>query len=555
MKKFIIGNALLLTIIILGTFLRIIFINSDPSSMYGDELTMVGDMYSILHTGKDQLGNFMPLTFPMGAGRPGGYIYFSLPFVLLFGPTPLGVRSLSLLSGVGLIIVMFFLGKRLVNKQVGLFAALITAFSPWDISLSRGGFEAHFALFLSVLGIYGLIEATQRRWWYIISALSFALAIHTYPTYKMTLPLFLLVYGYFLFPKHKSLLSLKNNYLFLSIGILVIAIILAIIQTFSAGSESRFTSINIFARDDLKQSILQKINTQRNLSDEALFLKPVFHNKLIEYGLVLEESYIKNLSPEFLFLHGDNNPRHNPGTMGELFLADMILLFIGLGYLWSTKIKTYFNSSHQLLILLSLWVLIAPIPTALLLEQHALRDSFLLPPLILLSAIGLHGIMKFSKNMRILFLILCGAMFIFQFFIWSEKVYFLATNEFSRFWAYPAKQAVEVINQEKSKYDYVILSDRLDNSEFAYQVYNTIDPKVVIQKNSHKDNLLGREFKQYDNVYVGFIPESEVVNTMNTLNGSVLYIGSIYEKISGAQIEQVTGLDNLPAFIVIRKER
>jgi 4-amino-4-deoxy-L-arabinose transferase-like glycosyltransferase len=213
MKKFIIGNALLLTIIILGTFLRIIFINSDPSSMYGDELTMVGDMYSILHTGKDQLGNFMPLTFPMGAGRPGGYIYFSLPFVLLFGPTPLGVRSLSLLSGVGLIIVMFFLGKRLVNKQVGLFAALITAFSPWDISLSRGGFEAHFALFLSVLGIYGLIEATQRRWWYIISALSFALAIHTYPTYKMTLPLFLLVYGYFLFPKHKSLLSLKNNYL------------------------------------------------------------------------------------------------------------------------------------------------------------------------------------------------------------------------------------------------------------------------------------------------------------------------------------------------------
>ncbi|KKS18270.1 MAG: hypothetical protein UU74_C0009G0001, partial [Candidatus Woesebacteria bacterium GW2011_GWA1_41_7] len=49
--------------------------------MYGDELTMVYDTYSISKTGMDATGQKLPLTFKMGAGRPGGYIYFSVPFV------------------------------------------------------------------------------------------------------------------------------------------------------------------------------------------------------------------------------------------------------------------------------------------------------------------------------------------------------------------------------------------------------------------------------------------------------------------------------------------
>ena len=68
---------LLLGIILLGLVIRLIKIGSLP--LYGDELTMVYDTYSISKTGMDATGVKLPLTFKMGAGRPGGYIYFSVP--------------------------------------------------------------------------------------------------------------------------------------------------------------------------------------------------------------------------------------------------------------------------------------------------------------------------------------------------------------------------------------------------------------------------------------------------------------------------------------------
>ena len=121
--------------------------------MYGDELTMVYDTYSILKTGKDATGQAFPLTFKMGAGRPGGYIYASIPFVYLFGPTQWGVRSVSLLSSVGIMLLMYLLARKLLSEKAGLVAGFLTAISLWDIYLARGGFEAHFALFLALSGI------------------------------------------------------------------------------------------------------------------------------------------------------------------------------------------------------------------------------------------------------------------------------------------------------------------------------------------------------------------------------------------------------------------
>ena len=92
---------ILLAILFLGLVLRIYKFSSLP--LYGDELTIVYDSYSLLKTGNDQTGAKLPLTFRMGAGRPAGYVYFSIPFVKILGPTIWGERALSLLSGMGIV--------------------------------------------------------------------------------------------------------------------------------------------------------------------------------------------------------------------------------------------------------------------------------------------------------------------------------------------------------------------------------------------------------------------------------------------------------------------
>src|SRR5258708_11146166 len=113
---------ILVLIILLGAFLRVINLSSDRLPLYGDELTIGLDAYSLAKTAHDQTGQFLPLTFRMGAGRPAGYVYFSIPFVLLFGPGGLGVRGLSLLSGLGIILFTFLLVKKLTSVKIGLIA-------------------------------------------------------------------------------------------------------------------------------------------------------------------------------------------------------------------------------------------------------------------------------------------------------------------------------------------------------------------------------------------------------------------------------------------------
>src|SRR5689334_20854245 len=124
---------ILICLLIVGFALRVYRLWEIP--MYGDELTIVLDANSLLHTGRDQTGEVLPLTFSMGAGRPAGYVYGTIPFVALFGVNEWGVRGLSILSGLVLIVLIYLIGKCLFDRKVGLISAALITFSFWDINL------------------------------------------------------------------------------------------------------------------------------------------------------------------------------------------------------------------------------------------------------------------------------------------------------------------------------------------------------------------------------------------------------------------------------------
>lgn len=536
------NNLILIAIILLGFFLRVVVINSNPPALYGDELTIALDSFTLLKTGHDQLGNFLPLTFPMGAGRPALYVYGSIPFVALFGPSALGVRMLSVLSGLGIIIMLYLLGKKFFSRSVGLIAALIVSVSPWDIALSRGGFEAHFALFLSLLGVYFFLKAKEKGIFYIFSALSFGATLHTYPTYKVTLLLFLPLLFWYQNGGRFTLISKSKKYFFSGVAILIILGILSLSQIFLSGSEARFGSINVFSQSKLKEEVKQKINFERQITNLPESISKYFHNKPVEYTKVLIENYLQNFSLDFLVLHGDRNPRHNMATMGEIYLVEVIFIFAGLLSFWQKQKRT--------LLFLLAWILIAPIPTALIDLPHVLRSAFLLPPLVFLSGLGLMAIL-IKKNKLILFFI--SVVFIIQFLFFVQKLYFLAPNEYSHFWSYSAKLASGIAIENKEQFKYVLLSDKIDNIEFAYPVYNKIDPKQIIDQNRVRDIFEGYPMKRFDNIFIGHIPEGELLKVINNITGSVLFLGSQSEGDFIKDYETINGLEDEKAIIIKRK--
>lgn len=502
--------AILLTIAFL---LRAVDVSGNPKSLYGDELTIVYDAYSILKTGKDQLGNTLPLTFPMGAGRPGGYVYFTIPFVAIFGPNALGVRMPSVVLGVGVVLFMYLIGAKLLSRKVGIWVAALSTFSFWDISLSRVGFEAHLALVLMLGGIYSFLAAQEKSKLLIPSGILFGLVLHTYPIYKMVLPIFLVLFLWFskIFKSIQIPLFRKN--FFIATTFFILLIFLSISQTFIGGSENRLAHINIFSNKEISEKITQKVNTERTTSGLSPLFSKIVHNKFIELTKMTGTNYINNYSMDFLFLYGDRNPRHNTATIGQLNLVFLILLPAGLIRLW-IKDKRLFK-------FFLIWLLLAPIPTALVGDPHALRSSFLLPPLILISALGLESAAVYRKK---IFLYIVFIITILQSGYFLQKLYFLAPYQNLNFWSYSAKQASNIAIKNQDDYDYIILSDRIDNIEFAYPVYALIDPNQVIAQNKKRALLNDLQLKRFRNIYIGFIPKERIDSFIASLSGRVLYI-------------------------------
>lgn len=548
MKRFLHNNYLLCLILTIGFFLRIVDINNNPPALYGDELTLVYDSYSILLTGHDQRGNYLPITFPMRGGSPPGYVYASLPFIWLFGPTAMGVRMLSVFSGVGVMILIYLLGKKLFDKRVGVIAAALIALSPWDLNLSRGGFETHFALFLTLLGAITFLNYKTKPWLLVISALSFAAAIFTYPTYKLTVPLILILLVWYT-QLYKNIFQQEiKKYAFSAVVLLIFAGFLTIFQTFVANSEGRFEKINAFGIEKLSQELNQKIFKDRQFDQVPQVIKNLLHNRPVEYGSLIGESYLGNFSLDFLFLHGDKNPRHNMSTMGEFYVVEMFFVLLGVIYLIQYKKKNF--------IMLLFWLLIAPIPAALLLEPHALRSSLMLPPLILFSALGadyFYKILILNKKRWLLLPIII--IFFVNAIIFFDRHYFLAPTKYSNFWAYPAKLASEIAIDNSNKYDYVIISDRLDSVEFAYPVYKQVHPSLVIQQNFQKIPLGRYLFNKYKNVYVGPVPDSDAERFLESLGKSILYIGPDGDQRYLQGYETIAGKDGLTALVLKKINR
>lgn len=512
-------HGIFILILLTAFFLRIVNISSNPPAMYGDELTMVLDVNSILRTGHDLTGKFLPLNFEMGGGRPVGYGYFSIPFVAMFGTSELGIRALSVLSGVGIVFLIYFLGKILISKKVGLFASAIMAVSPWDLSISRGGFETHFALFLALLMVILFLYAKKKYWFYIVGALCFGLSINTYSTYKLTLPLFLPFLYWFGDFKGELLDSKKRVYLFFTGVIFFLFALLLFSQALLNNSESRFLNQNILADEEIKKQITQSIIEIRGVLAQNDLFSRLTTNRVWQYSILIGRSYFNNFSVSFLFLDGDKDPLHNMAGMGSLYIVEIITIFLGIGYLSN---KRYFRQ----LILLIIWVLLGPLPTSFIKDPHALRSSFMLPPLILFSGTGAFYLWNKRRLMisKILALVIVAGLLI-QFIFMSENLFVTSQNKYDQFWAYPAKQASEIANQNKNKYDRIFLSDRIDAIEFAYPAYTMIDPAVIF-KQKRAQVLIGEyKFIEYGNVYIGPIPDSAAERFLDSLSGSTLYIG------------------------------
>src|SRR5512141_1077338 len=90
----------LIGILMVAVFLRFYQLGSIPASPDWDEAALGYNAYSILKTGRDEYGKFLPLVFrSFDDYKPPLYIYLTVPMVALFGLNVFAVRLSSVLLG------------------------------------------------------------------------------------------------------------------------------------------------------------------------------------------------------------------------------------------------------------------------------------------------------------------------------------------------------------------------------------------------------------------------------------------------------------------------
>jgi len=127
-------TVLLIVIVLIGFVLRGYRVSVNPPSISWDEASIGYNAYTILKTGKDEHGKFMPVdTFAaFGDYKPPIPVYLTVPFVALFGMTELAVRAPSVVAGTLSIWVLYLLVYELFikSKQKTLLAFVAAGFFP-----------------------------------------------------------------------------------------------------------------------------------------------------------------------------------------------------------------------------------------------------------------------------------------------------------------------------------------------------------------------------------------------------------------------------------------
>lgn len=465
---------LLFLIIIIAALLRFWQLGSNPPFLNWDETAWGYNAYSIGIDGKDEFGRFLPHDYleSFGDYKPPVYAYAAVLPVKIFGLNAFAIRFPSAFFGVLTVLITYFLVKRIFpdskyKEWYALVSAFILAISPWHIMLSRAAFEANVATFFVVSGVWLFLCAVQNKSWYLImSAISFVFSLYTFNTPRVVSP-FLVISLSIIF--WRQLIKIKKQVIVAFI-VGVLLLLPTVHFLLSPQAKLRFEEVNIFSDSAPIEKSNQYVQNDKNSE-----ISKVIHNRRIVFSVLFFKHYFDNLSPSFLFITGDPNPKFSIQDVGQMYLWDLPFFVIGILFLFKKREGKWW--------LVPLWILLGIIPAATARETpHALRTEITLPMFQIFVAYGIvtifvwvQEVIKNKTLQKTLVGIVCVLLFInIAYFIHSYSTYY--PYKFSGDWNYAYKDSIQYVAQVQSQYNTVAISDTLGRPYIYYLFYLHIDP-------------------------------------------------------------------------------
>ncbi len=488
MKKI---QIVLILITLLAFFLRFYRLGQVPPSLEWDEAAIGYDAYAVLKTGRDQFGQFLPLTFrSIDDYKPPLYEYLAVPAIAVFGLNEFAVRFPSAFFGTLAIPLTYLLARELLkNRTLALLSALFLAISPWHLQFSRAAFEVNLSVTLLIGAVVSFLLGFKRPKLFLLSCFLFGLGFFTYHSARVVFPL---LFVFLLLNFRKNLPGRRTLITGLTVYAAMLLVFLPMMFSQEVQMRLRVTNIsNLFTQKPMLDKIQKDLNVDGQ--SEGSLVYRFFHGQKTVLLTTVLDNYFSHFNPNFLFVRADM-PLHHAPDFGLLYRFDLPFLVLGL-FIYFSK---YLNRQN---LLLAVWFCLGPLPAAVTLQApHAVRTELFLPTLQIFMAIGVYSLVVFLlKKSRLLgktFGVLVSFLLFYNFLIYLHQYYVHLPKEYAIYWLYGRKEAAQITEKIKNDYPKVVVDTRLEMPYLFWLFYTKYDPqKYLAQGGTHSGGWAEQENK------------------------------------------------------------
>lgn len=467
---------LAILITLFGLALRLWRLGSVPVSLTWDEAAWGYNGYSLLKTGRDEYGQFLPFVLKsFGDYKPALYAYLVAISELFFGLNELAVRLPAALFGSLGIFLICLLIRELFSpfkgkEIVGLLASFVLATTPWHFHFSHSGWEASVLITFLLLGIWLFLKGKkENEKWYYLSAFVFGLSFYLYQGGKLLVPL--IVFGLWLFFR-KKIKQISRKSLIACLLILFI-FALPIYSVLLTGEGGRLKVMSLFSYPRSQEEAIS-LAEQAGTTPQS-WQYQLFHGEHHYYLRGFLGRYLNHFSGWFLFFEGDKtNHRHSVPNIGMLNYLAIFFLPLGAFYLIKKKLK------NQGLI----WylLLISPLPASLtrdLVQAH--RNLLMVIPLTILTAFGIYGFFQSFKKLSSLIkwgiVVIFLSVWLFSFSYYLDQFFIHGPIKSSEEWLYGYREAVNFVAEYQNEYNNVVFTRQYGQPYIYYLFYTAYPPQ------------------------------------------------------------------------------
>lgn len=513
---------ILILIIVLTSLLRLYRLNHYPSGLYSDEANQGYNAYSILKTGKDEHGIFLPVTLrSFGDWKPPLQTYLMIPFIKVFGLKEISVRLPGALLGIFSVVLTYFLVKKLTGAEknsgkLTLLAAFLLAISPWHLHQSRSVMLVMVALFFFLLGFYSFLLSNKKAGFLYLCAITFALSIYSYYGMRLITPLFLLI----LLIMYYSWIKLNSKSFFKAL-LLGFFILLPLLLSFLKEPDTIFgraKNVSVFSDQGVSLK-LWELQSQDGVSQVRPKVSLFFHNKPYGYSIDILKRFFLHLQADFLFFKGDTAPPFKIPNMGVLYITEIFFLPVGVFYFLK-------KNKNRFVIIALLCLSILPAALTFMTPSHN-RSFNAVIPLVFFMAYGIDVTIAKRILPKTILAILVGVIYLFSIYYYLNNYYVVLPNRESDQWLYGYKELVNYINLNDVKYKNIIF---LPGTGMAYTYllfYNQYPPDLFIKEavRDYTPDRFGFEHVKGYNKYNFFEKERNNDQLRTIMGEGELYIG------------------------------